>query len=432
MFSTLSRQPLAWWVVLAIAHGAQMLPPAQNPPPDGSLVRRGPETLDPRMESLNVIVLDSHGLPVTDLTAADFQVTDAGKPRSISYFRVNDRKALGEREGSTGLREFSNGTGLKRPGATVILLDFLNLGFSARGMAITDLEKQLTQIESPGSLYLYVVTVDGALIPVHGVPQPLSPSVAAAPPSEPAPASPPWTAEIKPLLESTVQAVSRFRNFEIDVFVRTQLTLRVLDTLGAQLAAIPGRKNVVWITDGVPVALGEHRSDTFEPIDFTPQLRTLSDALDRSYVALYPVRQNMLGSADGIGAMSDGAGATGGAGTGLESIATLELLADLTGGRRSADKDIAGALQQSRRDLAFSYQIGFYAPPETWNDNFHKLRITTKRKGVRVQAKSGYYAWKYEAAGRRMRSLQPPRPRTTPMRLGFAPPSNPPAPVLFI
>ena len=376
-----------------------MLPPAENRS-SGGLLQRGQETPDPRMETLNVVVLDGHGLPVTDLTAGDFQITDGGKPRSISYFRVNDRKAYAKRAASINPREFSNGAGLKTPGATVILLDFLNLGFGSRGMAVSSIERQIAQVESPDSLYLYIVTVDGGLLPVRGVPQPSDAAVAGMPAAEPETASQPWTARIKPLLDSAVQAVTRVRDVNIDVFVRTRLTLRVLDNLGAQLAAIPGRKNVIWVTDGVPVELGYRRSDTFEPIDFTPDLRMLSDALDRSYAALYPVRQVMLGSSDQIGALSDGAGATGGAGTGIDSIGTLDLLADFTGGRRSTNKDILEALQQSTRDLAFSYQIGFYAPPENWNDNFHKLRITTKRKGVHIQAKSGYYAWKYEAGSR--------------------------------
>jgi hypothetical protein len=160
---------------------------------------------------------------------------------------------------------------------------------------------------------------------------------------------------IKPLLDSAVQAVSHIRTFDIDVFVRTGLTFHVLDKLGAEIAAIPGRKNVIWVTDGVPIELGYQRSDTLEPIDFTPDIRLLSETLDTSYVALYPVRQLMLGRPDDIGAMSGGAGATGSADIGIQSVATLDLFADLTGGRRSTDKDIGGAIQQSMRDLAFSY-----------------------------------------------------------------------------
>lgn len=143
-----------------------------------------------------------------------------------------------------------------------------------------------------------------------------------------------------------------------------------------------------------------NRSDTGEPIDFTPQIRQLSEVLERSNIALYPVRQIMLGRSDDIGATSGGAGATGGMGTGLQSLQTLDMLADLTGGRRNAGKDIAAALQQAGNDLHSYYQMGYYVLGSNWDDKFHKVRVTSTRRGVRVQAKAGYYAWKTAAGGR--------------------------------
>jgi hypothetical protein len=195
-------------------------------------------------------------------------------------------------------------------------------------------------------------------------------------------------------MDLALRAVMGFRSPDIDVFARSQLTFAALVALGEQLSAVPGRKIIVWITDGVPVALGENRYDTGFPIDFTPQIRQLSEVLERSNIALYPVRQIMFGRSDNIGAESGGAGATGGAGTGLQSIATLNLFADLTGGRRSAGKDIDGVVQQAMNDLKFYYQIGFEVPSSSWDDKFHKLRVASKRKGLRIQAKTGYYAWK--------------------------------------
>ena len=118
----------------------------------------------------------------------------------------------------------------------------------------------------------------------------------------------------------------------------------------------------------------------------------LSEGLVRSGVAIYPVRQVMFGSSDGIGDVS-GAGYTGGAGTGALSVATLHDFAGMTGGRPDAGKDIGAALKQAMNDLRFSYQIGYYVPRQSRDGKFHKLRVVCKRKGVRIQAKTGYYAW---------------------------------------
>ena len=108
----------------------------------------------------------------------------------------------------------------------------------------------------------------------------------------------------------------------------------------------------------------------------------------------------MMGRSDDIGATSDGNGATGGGGTGISEIATLDQFADLTGGRRSTGRVIGPVIQQSMRDLNSSYSLGYYPPPENWDNKFHKLRITTARKGVRIQAKTGYYAWQLPAGSR--------------------------------
>ncbi len=345
--------------------------------------------VEPRLVDLNVVVLDKQNRPVTDLTRDDFQISDAGKAQQITFFRQNDAKGQDAAD-APGRHEISNRPTGKSSGAVVVLFDLMNLGFGARGVAAGQLVKELGKVESADSLYLYLTTLNGRLTAVHGVPV----GEAAAAPA----GAGPWTRQIKELMDSGLRSASTIRSPDIDVFVRTQLTFIAMATLAGELSTIPGRKIIVWVTDGVPVALGEHRSDIGMPVDFTQQIRQLSQALERSDIAIYPVRQVMLGKSDEIGATSGGMGATGGNGTGLSSLATLDEFADVTGGRRNAGKDIGEAVEQAQRDLAFSYQIGYSVDPERWDNKFHKLKVSVKRNGVRLQAKTGYNAWK-EAPG---------------------------------
>ena len=334
---------------------------------------------DLKLLDLNVVALDSHEQPVNDLTVGDFQVTDAGKPQKIVFFRHRDT-AL-RQAGPLGPNEVSNRRADTVPYATVILFDLMNEGFASRGIAANQIIKTLENLQTADNLYLYILTIEGRLFAVHGLPGGEEGAEAAL-----------WTKQIKPRLDTAMRTVLRNRPLEVDVAIRTQLTFAALDQMGLELSRVPGRKNVVWITDGVPIGLGPNRSDTGEFVDFTPQLRQLSQALERSGVAIYPVRQVMLGSPDGIGATSGGAGATGGAGTGAQSIATLDEFASVTGGRPNLSKDIGAALKQAMNDVRVSYQIGYYAPERNWDGKFHKVRVTCKRKGVRIQAKTGYYA----------------------------------------
>lgn len=338
------------------------------------------DSTDLKLLDLNVVALDSHEQPVNDLTVDDFQVTDAGKPQKIVFFRHRD--AALRQPPKLAPNEVSNRGADSVPYATVILFDLMNESFGSRGNAANEIIKTLAKLDNADYLYLYMVTIEGRLFAVHGLPT-----------GEEGPEAAHWTKQIKQQLDDALKKVLRNRPVEVDIAIRTQLTFAALDQMGVELSRVPGRKNVVWVTDGVPIGLGPARSDTGDFVDFTPQMRQLSQALERSGVAIYPVRQVMLGSSDRIGETSGGAGATGGAGTGMQSIATLDEFASVTGGRPNLGKDIGAALKQAMNDVRVSYQIGYYEPERNWDGKFHKVRVTCKRKGVKIQSKTGYYAW---------------------------------------
>ena len=170
------------------------------------------------------------------------------------------------------------------------------------------------------------------------------------------------------------------------------MTFGAVAQIGAVLSRVPGRKNLVWITDGVPIELGPYRSDTGDFVDFTPELRMVSEQLDQANVAIYPARQVMFGAPDQIGAIS-GVGQTGGAGLGMASEETLDNFARMTGGRMDRGKDIGATVTQAMKDVQSSYLLAYYPAAQNWDNKFHKLRITCKRKGVHLQTKTGYYAW---------------------------------------
>jgi VWFA-related protein len=335
---------------------------------------RGDNDPNAKLVDLNVVVVDKKGQPVDDLTASDFEVTDAGKRHPIAFFRHNNSKV---REiPPLGANEFSNRGGATASHATLVLFDLLNERFGTRGFAANQIVHEFETMEAADDLYLYLLTLDGRLYAVHGLPGMEGEARQ--------PGGAPWTRGIKPMMDAAIRKVAGVRPFEIDVYARIQLTLNSLDEVAAQLSRFPGRKNVVWVTDGVPISLGPQRSYTDESVDFTPQLRRLSDWFDRCGVAIYPVRQVMLGSPEAMGAAY---------GSGVGSAETLDQLAGLTGGRPTGAKDVGAAVRQAISDVRTSYQIGYYSPEENWDRKFHKLRVTCTRKGVHVQAKSGYYAW---------------------------------------
>lgn len=361
-----------------------------------------PPQEDARMMDLNVVALDSHGAPVTDLTRDDFRITDAGKPETIAFFRHRDSAAKPAPRLAPG--EYSNRSAANVPYATLILFDMLNQTFGTRGATTNNLIHNLQPLESADYVYLYILTVNGSLYPVHGLP--------GAEGEVSRPSGEPWTRHVKEMMDKALHDVLQVREPGVvqDVEWRALMTFRALDVLGADLSRIPGRKSIVWLSDGVPIALGPRRSETGDFVDFTPLLRQMTETMDRSNVSIYAVRTIMIGSSENINApdinapgspdsvastrgMPRGAPAGPTSYDGAQSLATLDTFANLTGGRPDAGKDIGGALRQALSDVRTSYQIGYYPPAANWDDKFHKLRITCTRKGVRIQAKTGYYAW---------------------------------------
>jgi len=368
-----------------------------------------PPQEDARMVDLNVVALDSHGAPIADLTRDAFRITDAGKSETIAFFRHRDGAAKPSRQLAPG--EYSNRSAANVPRATLILFDMLNQEFGTRGTTANNLIHDLQSLESADYVYLYILTVNGGLYAVHGLPGAegeVSPLGGEA-----------WTRHIKEIMDQALRKVFQVRDPEViqDIEWRAQMTFRALDELGADLSRIPGRKSIVWLSDGVPLALGPRRSDTGDFVDFTPLLRQMTETMDRSNVSIYAVRSIMMGSSDNINALGSSASLGGGRGmpgastagvayNGTESLATLDTFANLTGGRPDAGKDIGAAVRQAVNDVRTSYQIGYYPPTTNWDDKFHKLRITCTRKGVRIQAKTGYYAWREPPGAQSTQAVQ--------------------------
>jgi len=341
---------------------------------------------DARLVDISVVAVDGSGQPVTDLKPDEFRITDAGKNQQIVYFRHTDAKLQTPQPLAPG--EYSNGGRANAPHVTLMLFDFLNQQFNTRALVANQIVQQLAKVEDSEGLFLYILGLDGKVIPVHG----LDAETAASQES-----AGPWTHQIKTLMDNAMKAAQGVRPVATeDINVRIGMTFEALEAVAAQLAGFRGRKNVVWITDGIPLDLGGRSSGTGEHVDFIPQLRLLSERFDRSEVAIYPVRQVNLGSAG-----SDGEADS----TGMGSVEFLNELAGLTGGRQDAGKDIGKSLEQARRDVSSSYQLGYFPPENNWDGKFHNLRITCTRKGVKLQARTGYYAWQEDQGARAGRAI---------------------------
>jgi VWFA-related protein len=311
--------------------------------------------------TFNVVAVDARNQPVRDLRAGDFRISDNGNvlnPASARFLETIANQAA-----PLGPNEYSNRPAGGNSHSTLVLFDLLNANFGERGFGWTDIALALQKLGPGERLYLYLLTKEGKLYPVHGLPADSARTEDV-----------PWTAGVKPLLDKAMRAVNQLRpeELQIDADVRTRTTFAALESLMAEFGAQPGRKALVWISHGVPLlALSAPRRIL---TDYTPMVRELAKQLNRAGISVYPVDQSERSS------------------DGLNSKNTLWLLAELTAGVWFPS-DVAGkAIVQAAADTHAMYRIAYAPPVSNWDGKYHKLRVTCDRKGVQIRAMEGYYA----------------------------------------
>ncbi len=308
--------------------------------------------------TLQVTALDSHGQPVTDLQTADFRVADAGKPQPPAFSRF---LAGTKPPAPLAPNEFTNRTSDPIAHSTVILFDLLNADLTERGRTWNELVQTLQHLESSDHFYLYLLTKEATLFPVHPLPaneEDVSSAVA------------PWAKEVEPLLNRAMTAVNRLelQNLRVDVNARVLATFRAVRQLTEQMTPLPGRKSLVWLTQGVPILdVGlDHQIK-----DNAPLIRQFTAELNRADIPAYTVDQ------------TPGVGQSG-------SRDTLEAISSQTGGRYFTSDSTGLAITQASTDARAAYLVGFYPAEKNRDGKPHKLRVSSVRKGVQIRAREDY------------------------------------------
>jgi VWFA-related protein len=303
----------------------------------------------PSQVSLKVVAVNSSGNSVPDLTAADFKVFDNGAPQQIVAFRLNQNNA---------------------PRPLVILFDLLNSGFSSRGAILDAMKKSLPHLPSAG-LYLYLLTEDGGLYPVHALPgTDVAKEGANAADSD-------WMEHIGPLLDAALRKTNQLRpedvraSSSIALPSRFKITCNALDDMRAHMASLPGPKELLWVTYGFPSSIRLAGDGWW---DGRPLLRQLGTRFVRSDITIYTVDPSIQIE------------------RGVLNRDALDVLTAATGGHTFETSDMNRAVSQAEADARINYSIEYQPPAKNWDGKYHKLRVTIARKGIHLQTEQGYYA----------------------------------------
>ncbi|HEU5022741.1 MAG TPA: VWA domain-containing protein [Bryobacteraceae bacterium] len=325
-----------------------------------------------RVVQIDVAVRDSRGLPVHGLSKEDFTVTDQGKLREIAIFSDNpndqsDAQPLPPKPppGVFSNRAPSSGS---PEHVTVILLDGI-LGsfddFRPAQMNIMNLMAKIPGTERIAIYAAYMASPSPYAPPVLAVIQDftsdrdlLRKSIAAyRPPAAITPAPP---------RGAPAHAIQHMERIEAATggAHRAIAKLNFLREIGKHLAVLPGRKSLIWITDGFPASALMTQAPVAD--------KTIA-ALNDSNVALNPIHMHGVVPPSALGG--------------------IEELAKATGGQvYYRGNDIGGAVLHAVQASRSDYTLGFYLNDSERDGKFHQLAVRVDRPGVALHYRRGYIA----------------------------------------
>ena len=313
----------------------------------------------PPLMRLNVLALDSNRQPVSDLNLGDLQVLDQGQPQRIVYFHRKAAAPAGQAEPGV----LSN-RAQRIPHVTAILFDLMKQG---RGYALDAYKKvghSLQQLESGENVYLYVLAMDGSLVPVHPIPPD---------PSVPAADDKTWTQQIESQFDKLMKSLIRGRPTGITEEDVAKKTYVAMETLARQLVLFSGERNILWVMRDVQTVSNPKNTCSGDWLDCALYVPHLAVTLERTGVAVNPVTYANDLNADTNRGMVEFAG--------------------LSGGRPFFGDDIRAILSRFGSDPAGGYVLGYEAAPGSFDNKFHRVKVTTERKGVKIEVRQRYYAY---------------------------------------
>jgi VWFA-related protein len=369
---------------------------------------------------VDVIVSDGKGQPVTDLTLADFEVLEDGKPQKIEQFRLV-RVDGNLPPDSPRPREIRNRIDeeieLSKDDVRLFVLFFddyhvrLGNSLAVKEPLIRWVQTQLRPNDVVGIMY--------PLTPLDGI-------------------------SFTRNTASVVSAIERFEGRKFDYRprnqleeqyaraptevveqIRNQVVMTALRGLATRLGGLrEGRKAIIYVSEGLTVLLPpqmrnmdasqgrmgnpgggiaplspmagennprEQTAAVFAEADLYSQLRDVFTTANRNNAAIYTLDPRGLtpfeyGIDEGVGPRQDASALR-------LTQDTLRSIADETDGRAIVNRnDLAPGLAQIVRDSSFYYLLGYNSTQAPQDGKFHPIQVRVKRRGTDVRARKGYWA----------------------------------------
>jgi VWFA-related protein len=419
----LSRITLFSSILLCLAaislHAQNTAADAQNTVP---LIKTNAQAV-----AVDVVVTKGSGEAVVGLAQRDFEVFEDGKPQTIDLFEEHTAAVEAPAPVPQQLppNVFSNApVAPESDSVNVLLLDSLNTAVADQAFVRKQIAGFLATMEPGARVAIFTLntrlrllqgfTADAALLKAALGSKNAAPGVN--------PASRGRNDELREKEELSIvqeqvgtsdngnqgafQAMSRSLagHAELQAGQRSSLTLAALQQLARALAAIPGRKNLIWFASSFPVSIfpnGQDRQTLPNGKELGDAVRQTANLLTQAKVAVYPVSAQGIQADRTMDADSGGQptgdnfqrAPQGEAATQASNIAAMEQLAADTGGKASyTSNNVSQAISHALADGSHYYTLVYTPQNRQLDGKFRRIEIKLAQGKASLAYRRGYFA----------------------------------------
>jgi VWFA-related protein len=404
-------------------------------------------TVSVRRVVVDITVTDAKGKPVPGLAASDFHVFEDGAPQAVQSFEVHTVEpqppvTLPKLPPNT----FSNLSSSPNGGpTTVILYDVLNTPLDSQPYAHAQLLAFLKQRKASGQVAIFVLSDklhmlqgftddDDKLIAALNAQKGRYKSTLLQSQAE-------QTASSDQLartdgnqngaderqdvsFQSIAGMLQNMETMEQSYLLdqRVDMTAQALEEIAHFLVALPGRKNLVWMSGSFPdgvIPNGDAngrdaltgQNEFGANRNYSSEIVAATDMLNLSHVAVYPVdirglQVNSMFSAAGNQAFEPGQRkdlkAMRDFSTNLASEhATMDVIGDQTGGRAFYNTNgLKEAAAEAIGEASVYYTVTYSPSNRSYDGRLRKIRVELTHPGYRLAYRRSYFARDLEEAAK--------------------------------
>lgn len=412
-----ARRPLALLVALGLLApplGAQDLKPQE-------LSKPFVKSVEVSLTNLEVVVVDSKGHHVPELTKDDFEVKENGNPQTLTnFFAIENSEVVSSNFEPEPAAEPGAARAPLPPAPkshVVVFLDNVRLTPQSRMPILAKLEEFLPQAIGGGAEAMLVNWNESLTFPQSFTSDPRKLEEAVRDVTGRTALGTNMFAErsiIFHQIDEAVNSDARTRGILIDVATRSveafverrvqevETTLKALRVVTSQLAGLEGRKMLLYVSENLPknpgVEIWEYFRNALMQIGLVQQANNVPNGLREDQTHYYREFVEAANAAGVTVYTLDGSGLSPSAAINPENrfqfdgtvaqmgtTAIMQMLADETGGSALENRfDLGPAFEDLKSDWSSYYSLG-YQTPKPGSVRLRHIDVRVKQKGLTVR-----------------------------------------------